>query len=263
VAPAIDGELNESLWGDAPEIGDFVQREPREGTAASERTSVRIITDDRAIYFGITLEDSEPERITAALHGRDLWKLTGLWDFAGPDDSFAILLDTFRDGRNGYYFAVNPNGAMTDALITGEGLNKNFEWDGVWRAAARRYEGGWTAEIAIPFSTLRYPAVNGDGDLAFGLNLQRVIRRKSEESFWAPIELSGTLWWFSRAGRLMGLLPRQRTRMAEVKPFMVARATRTAIQRTAADFQPGLDVRFGLTSSVTLDVTANTDFAQV
>ena len=262
-APHIDGELNESVWGDAAEIGDFVQREPRQGSAASERTSVRIIADERAIYFGIMLEDSQPERVTAALHGRDLWKLTGLSDYAGPDDSFAILLDTFSDGRNGYYFAVNPNGAMTDALITGEGLNRNFEWDGVWHAAAQRYEEGWTAEIAIPFSTLRYPAINGEGDLAFGLNLQRVIRRKSEESFWAPIELSGTLFWFSRAGRLAGLLPRQRTRVAEVKPFVVARASRTALEPAAADFQPGLDVRLGLTSSVTLDVTANTDFAQV
>lgn len=262
-APVIDGQLDEPLWRDAAETGGFVQREPREGTAASERTTVRIAAGDHAIYFGIVLEDSEPERVTAALHGRDLWKLTGLWDYAGPDDSIAILLDTFRDGRNGYYFAVNPNGAMTDALITGEGLNRNFEWDGVWRAAARRHAGGWTAEIAIPFSTLRYPAASDDTGLAFGLNLQRVIRRKNEESFWAPVELSGTLWWFSRAGRLAGMLPRQQRRVAEVKPFVVARASRTAAAATDADFQPGIDVRLGLTSSVTLDVTANTDFAQV
>lgn len=242
----------------------FTQREPLEGAVASEQTMVLVLVDDEAIYFGAVLEDSEPQHVTAALHGRDLWKLTGLWDYAGPDDSFAVLLDTFSDRRNGYYFAVNPNGARTDAHVTGEGLNRNFEWDGVWHAAARRHEEGWTTEIAIPFKTLRYPSSPERHELAFGLNFQRVIRRKNEESFWAPVELSATLWWFSRAGRLTGLPMPGRRRLLEAQPFVVAQATRFGADApTSAEWQPGIDVRAGLTSGLTANATVNTDFAQV
>lgn len=263
--PRVDGVLDDSVWSTAPVLDGFVQREPRDGAPVTESTAVRVVFDDVAIYFAAELGDADPAAITAALHGRDLWKLAGLWDSYGPDDSLAILLDTFGDGRNGYYFAVNPNGAMTDALVTGEGLNKNFEWDGVWRAAARRDGSGWTAEIAIPFRTLRYGSVDERGELTFGLNLQRVIRRKNEEAFWAPIGLSGTLWWFSHAGRLAGLRPPPKGQVAELKPFLVADAARTAARgpATVASVEPGLDARFGLTSGLTLDLTVNTDFAQV
>jgi hypothetical protein len=264
-APRVDGVLDEPAWAQASPLEGFLQREPREGAPATEPTSVRILFDNSSIYFGAVLKDSQPDQITAALHGRDLWTLTGLWDAYGPDDSLAVLLDTFGDGRNGYYFAVNPNGAMTDALITGEGLNKNFEWDGVWRVATRRDARGWTAEIAIPFRTLRYGQADANGELGFGLNIQRVIRRKNEETFWSPIGLSSTLWWFSRAGRLAGIRPPARSRVVELKPFVVADAARTELTRlqTTTGLQPGLDARFGLTSDVALDLTLNTDFAQV
>jgi hypothetical protein len=261
----IDGILDEAAWEPAARLAGFVQREPREGAPVSEETAIFVLFDDEALYFGAVLGDSAPDQITAALRGRDLWKLTGQWDSVGPDDSVAILLDTFADGRNGYYFAVNPNGAMTDALITGEGLNKNFEWDGVWRAAAQRGPEGWSVEIAIPFATLRYPEVGPDQTLSFGLNVQRVIRRKSEEAFWSPVGLSGTLWWFSRAGRLEAIRPPVRRRVVEVKPFLVADATRREATGEATSYngQPGVDARLGVTSGLTLDLTLNTDFAQV
>lgn len=264
-APRIDGVLDDPAWALAPAVDGFVQREPREGAPASEPTTVRVLFDATTIYFGARLGDSEPDQITAALHGRDLWNLAGLRDSYGPDDSLAILLDTFMDGRNGYYFAVNPNGAMTDALITGEGLNKNFQWDGVWQAAARRDDTGWSAEVAIPFRTLRYGQPDAQGELAFGLNVQRVIRRKNEEAFWAPIGLSGSLWWFSHAGRLVGLRAPDQRRLVELKPFVVADAVQSAETglATVGGIHPGLDVRVGVSSELTLDLTLNTDFAQV
>jgi hypothetical protein len=256
----VDGRLDEPVWGEAPPAWGFVQREPRPGTPASEDTEVRVLYDERGVYFGIRAHDSEPGRLVRDLHGRDVAPLSAN-QFWGQDDAVALILDTFHDGRNGYYFSVNPNGARTDGLISNEGQLLNFDWQGVWEAGATVDEGGWTAEIFIPWSTLRFPATRTP---TVGLNVQRVIRRRTEETYWSPLGLSEDLWWVSRAGTLEGLELPTVTRPVEAKPFVTgSRGTGPSFGGSERAFEPGIDVKVGLRDGLTADFTYNTDFAQV
>ena len=181
------------------------------------------------------------------------------------------MLDTFHDQRNSVTFEVNRLGARTDSLITDEGKDQNIEWNGVWRAAARTTAQGWQAEVAIPFSTLRFdPAQN-----VWGLNVRRVVRRTNEESYWAPIgrEIGPravsrmyAAHWVSLAGDLAGISGVKPGRRLDVKPFVlasVAEEPRAQTGGTVDDVDGGIDLKWGLTKSLTLDLTYNTDFAQV
>lgn len=257
----LDGRLSEPAWGQAPAATGFIQREPRPGLPATEETEFRVLYDARGLYFGIRAYDREPGRLVRDLHGRDVIALQGRNDYWGDDDTVSILLDTFLDRRNAYYFSVNPNGSKTDALVTGEGQTRNFDWQGVWEAAATVDEQGWTAEIFIPWTTLRFPPVRTP---RLGLNVQRVIRRKSEETFWAPLSLDESLWWMSKAGHLDGVTLPKTTRTLELKPFATGSWSRGAsFGGSARDLEPGVDVKIGITDGLTADVTYNTDFAQV
>ena len=171
----VDGMLDDTAWTEAEVATGFVQREPREGEPASEDTEVSVVYTSSTLYFGIRALDSEPNAIIAKEMERD--------GSLGNDDSVLLVLDTFLDGRNSYAFSTNPNGARWDALVTDEGLNINQQWDGVWTVAARRGTRGWTAEIAIPFSTLRF-----DRSLdTWGFNVERWIRRRNEETHWVAL----------------------------------------------------------------------------
>lgn len=167
----LDGRLTESFWVDAQPIDDFRQWEPLEGDAATERTEVRLVFDDEALYVGILAFDSEPERIVARLVQRDRVMSEGFFgglSFAG-DDAVAVVLDPFHDHRNGVVLATNPNGAEFDALLTDEGGKINVDWRGVWDVRSARVPEGWSTEIAIPWRTLRYPD-SPDGRV-WGLNV--------------------------------------------------------------------------------------------
>ncbi|MEE8538055.1 MAG: carbohydrate binding family 9 domain-containing protein, partial [Acidobacteriota bacterium] len=139
----LDGVLDEGAWGRAQPATGFTQREPRSGEPATETTFIRILFDDKTLYVGIDARHANPERIVALEMGRDVSLFR--------DDSVVVLLDTFHDHRNAYFFETNPNSSRTDALITDEGRDTNFEWDGVWKVRSRRTESGWSAEMAIPF----------------------------------------------------------------------------------------------------------------
>ena len=145
---SVDGLLDEEPWARAPFASGFTQREPVEGAPATQRTRFQVIYTPSHLYVGLFCEQRQPPRLIAKEMERDapLYR----------DDSVAVVLDTFADGRNGYVFETNPNGARFDALITDEGRDVNPEWDGVWAVASQRTESGWTAEFAIPFSTLRF-----------------------------------------------------------------------------------------------------------
>jgi Domain of unknown function (DUF5916)/Carbohydrate family 9 binding domain-like len=248
----IDGALDEEAWRTARPAGDFLQAEPHEGEAATEPTDVRIAYDHDALYIGVVCHDRAP----SALVVNDIRK-----DFAaGEQDSFEVILDTFADRRNGFVFVVNPAGAKSDAQIANEGRDVNTSWDAVWTVATAKNEDGWTAEIRIPFKTLRFER---GADRIWGVNFTRRIRRKNEVDYWSPVPRVYNLYRASLAGTLSGLPDASQGRNLRLKPWIGADATRgLAGDKFDRDGEAGLDVKYGVTPSLTLDVTVKPDFAQ-
>ncbi len=262
----VDGVLDEPAWQQAKMIDEFTQQEPRLGSVATERTEVRVLFDRQHLYIGVHAFDSQPESLTATEMRRDADRLLS-------EDSFQIILDTFNDSRNGYMFVTTPLGAKLEEQIseegegnsrgTGNNSNINRDWDGVWDVAAHRTEDGWIAEIVIPTTTLRFPASD---EQTWGINFSRTIRRKNEIVFWAPIPKAYTLTRVSLAGQLKGLRSLSHGLDLKLKPFIVAGSRQN--QLTVASpverlTDIGFDARYGVSSGVNLDVTYNTDFAQV
>jgi hypothetical protein len=264
----VDGRLTEAFWEQADVINDLRQQEPDEGAPATEATGVRIAIDENNLYVAVMAFDREPDRVVSRILARDRImesRFDGL-QFAG-DDAVAILFDTFHDSRNAFVFATNPNGAEFDALITDEGAEINVDWRAVWQVAATRNDQGWSAEIAIPLRTLRYPA--GGGGEPWGFNVYRTIRRKNELALWQSWSRDNEGFLrVSRAGHLVGMedLPRYGIN-AEVKPYVLA-GTRQELNEDGetpveGQAKAGLDVKSELLPGLVLDLTLNTDFAQV
>jgi hypothetical protein len=266
----IDGRLDEPAWRDANLFAGFTQREPASGAPASERTEVRIFTDDQALYVGAWLYDTHASEIAPGEKVRD-----GLLT---NSDYFALILDTFHDRQNGFVFATTPAAIEYDGQVTregeGGGINQqgqsravsgaiggfNLNWDGSWSVATSRDSLGWYAEFRIPFTTLRY---GGGASQTWGLNLARLVRRTNEEVFWAPIPRQFNLYRLSLAGTLEDVKA-PTSRIATITPYVigVARQDGTPLNTTnKQDF--GVDAKVGLSPSLTLDATYNTDFAQV
>ncbi|HYS21065.1 MAG TPA: DUF5916 domain-containing protein [Gemmatimonadales bacterium] len=269
--PVIDGRLTDSVWLQATPITGFIQRELHEGAPVTERTEVRIITDGQALYVGAWLYDSDPAGIVPGEKVRD--------GDISKSDYFGILLDTYHDRQNGFVFTTTPAGIEYDAQVVSEGegggvqlpgQNRamagsmggfNLNWDGSWTVATSVDSLGWYAEFRIPFTTLRY----GAGELqTWGLNLVRSIRRKNEEAFWSFIPRQFSLMKISRAGKLEGVRVPSR-RLWTVTPYALTGVERNyAVDPEARGRgEIGGDVKFGVTPSLTLDLTYNTDFAQV
>lgn len=253
----IDGRLDEPAWSQAEPATDFRQQEPSEGEPASEKTEVRLLFDDKNLYVAVHAFDSEPSRINARELVRDA-------SFSN-DDKVEILLDTHHDRRNAYRFAVNPLGTQQDALITDEGRDINLSWDAPWISAGRIDETGWTVEIAIPLTTLRFT----EGADTWGLNFARIIRRKNEENLWTSWQRSFGLERVSQAGELVGVDEIKRRRLLEVKPY-ASGGWREGVPLVG---EPGFDAgmqakaglevaKIGITPSLTAEFTANPDFGQ-
>ncbi len=264
----LDGLLTEAFWQQAPTIRDLRQQEPEEGAPATENTEVRIAVDGENIYVAVMAFDREPDRVVSRILGRDRVMENdhdGL-QFAG-DDAVAILFDTFHDSRNAFVFATNPNGAEFEALITDEGSEVNVDWRAVWQVGATRNAQGWSAEFAIPARTLRYPEqVEGE---PWGFNVFRTIRRKNEMALWQSWSRDNEGFQrVSRAGHLTGMedLPRYGINV-EVKPFVLGgtRQELDTLGQTPVQRQTdvGLDLKSELVPGLVLDLTLNTDFAQV
>ena len=247
----LDGVLDDEPWVDAPMAHDFIQNDPREGMPATYDTEVRVVYDDDALYFGVFAKDDQPGRIIVS----DLKK-----DYnVDTSDGFRVVLDTFRDGRNGYVFAINPAGARWDAQMANEGRESNANWDGIWDVATRITETGWYAEIRIPYQTIRF-----SGEMpTWGINFQRKIRRLNEDSYWSPIPRIWDLDRVSLAGTLEGTRGLRPGKDLRVKPYALSSSNTVAGRGTAGDFDAGLDVKYGVTTGLTLDLTVNTDFSQV
>jgi hypothetical protein len=263
VAPEIDGVLDEQAWAEATIIDTFTQQEPSNGEPATERTDVRLLYDAERLYVGVHAFDSDPAGVIATEMRRDSSRIL-------DEDNFQIILDTFRDSRSGYMFVTNPLGAKLEQQIFEEGggsargssSNINRNWDGVWMAAARRTDDGWVVEIAIPMVTVRSPAVDVQ---EWGLNFMRSIRRKNEQVYWAPIPKPYGLTQVSLAGTVGGMRGLNRGLDLRIKPFAIAggksdRTGTATLNRGLRDV--GLDMKYGVGSGLTLDLTLNTDFAQ-
>jgi len=269
--PVIDGRLDEAAWREAPLLTDFVQREPYEGTPVTERTEVRLLTDGTALYVGAWLYDREPQLIVPSETIRDV-TLTN-------SDYFAFILDTYLDRQNGFLFGTTPSGIEHDAQVIREGegggvfqagQNRaqagsmggiNLNWDASWTVRTSRDSLGWYAEFRIPFFTLRY----GGGETQdWGLNIMRGIRRRNEEALWSQVSRQFSITRLSQAGTLTGLaVPAQR--IGTVTPYSLGNSSRTYATQSAFATTGawGIDAKYGVTPSLTLDLTYNTDFAQV
>lgn len=269
--PVVDGRLDDAVWAHAPVIGGFVQHEPFEGQPITERTEVRVVYDRQAMYLGAWLYDSDPQGLVRGETRRD----------AGLDDSdaFLIVLDTYRDRQNAFVFGTTPAGIEYDGQVTREGTGAgsqssrtqagaaagfNLNWDGSWRVATSSDEHGWYAEFRIPFSTLRY---GKGGPQVWGMNLARYIRRKNEQGFWSRVGREFTLWRVSGAGTLTGVeAPTERS--IHLTPYVLGSESRdytipSALDTARRHGEWGGDAKLVLAPSLTLDLTYNTDFAQV
>ncbi|OFW42710.1 MAG: hypothetical protein A3J29_10505 [Acidobacteria bacterium RIFCSPLOWO2_12_FULL_67_14b] len=251
-AIAIDGVLDEEVWTRAVPASGFIQSDPVECAPATDATEVKVAFDADSLYIAVVCRDADPSSIVV----NEIRK-----DFAGRDqDTFDVLLDTFGDRRNGFVFSTNAASAKADTQIANEGRDVNTNWDAVWWVASRRGADGWTAEFRIPFKTLRFEAGEGHG---WGINFARRVRRKNEVSYWSPVSRAYSIFRASAAGDLTGLPALRRGRNLRVKPFLVGGALRGVGEpEFGGDFSAGVDIKAGLTPSLTLDATVNPDFAQ-
>ncbi len=252
----IDGTLDDAVWSSAPLVSGFVQSAPNEGASASERTEVRIVYDDDALYVGARLYDDAPQEVRAVLARRD--RTTNA-------DRFLVFLDCYHDRRTGFYFGVNAAGTPYDGTLFNDDWDSDT-WDGVWEGAARRDSLGWTAELRIPYSQLRFQK---RPSYRWAVNFKREIARKNEADYLVATPSNGS-GFVSRFVELTGISAVQPPRRLEVTPYVTSRAE--FLSHDAGDpFHggghvgggAGADAKFGLGSNLTLDATVNPDFGQV
>jgi len=241
----VNGHLDEPAWTAAAPIGSLRQREPQENAEASEETEVRVLYTDSTLYFGILCRDRTPKAIVSTRLTRDA-------DIES-DDAIMIVLDPFFDQRNGFFFAVNPAGARVDGQISNNDEHYSTEWDGIWEASARITPEGWVAEIAIPFKTLRFKP----GQTVWGLNVERMIKRRNESDRWATPLRDSWITNLSQAGSLEGLEGITQGRGLDIRPYVSG-----GEQNSDGKFQAGIDVFKNLTPNLNASVTVNTDFAE-
>ena len=252
---ALDGFLNEPEWRMVSPAKNFIQRDPIEGAPSTEKTEVYVIYDEDNLYIGAMLFDSNPDGILAYQKRRDQSLRT--------DDRFMWILDTFLDGRTGYFFEVNPAGLMGDGLIVSSesywGTNK--DWNGIWDARVVIVPEGWSVEVVIPFRTLNF---NPDLD-TWGINFQRTVRRKNEDAKWNGFQRNKKLTTPVHAGHLTGLKNLKQGRGIELKPYISMNRRQMNVDentetKNLSDL--GFDISMNITSGLKGSLTYNTDFAE-
>ncbi|MCC7418219.1 MAG: carbohydrate binding family 9 domain-containing protein [Acidobacteria bacterium] len=249
--PAIDGDLGDRAWQAATPLTGFTQAEPEEGAPASEPTEVRIVFDDEAVYVGVACHDDNPSQIVTTDTRRD--------SDLGGQDAIGIIFDTFHDQQNGFVFGTNSAGSQFDGQVRDQG-GVTTSWDGSWEVKTHVGADAWTAEFRIPLRTLRY----GPAPQVWGVNVARNIQRHRERAFWSPVARIYDIQRLSSAGELQGL--RLKTpRNLKVLPYAVSSAERSFVPGAEVDFDgnAGIDAKVGVTPSLNLDLSYNTDFAQV
>ena len=252
---SLTGTLNDTLWESAKPITDFRQREPREGELPTEKTEVRILYTRHGVYFGIHCYDSEPSRIMATELRRDVSQ--------DLDDHFEILIDSNHGRRGAYVFQINPLGTQVDGLIVEEqgssdGGDFDRGWDGVWTSESRVIADGWTAIVEIPFTTLNF---THSKNVIWGLNFKRFIRRKNEQDMWRAYRRAFGITKVSQAGELHGIQDIGSGRLFIVKPYGLVQYDKQTGQDPKFPLTGGVDLKYGLSSNLVLNLTGNTDFA--
>ncbi len=254
----VDGRLDEDVYSRTPAITAFIQQQPRQGAPTTERTEAWVLFDDTNLYIACRCWDEHPERIVGKDMRHDSNNLN-------THDSFGVSMDTFFDGRNGFQLYVTAAGGMREGLVTDERFY--VDWNGVWESKVSRFKNGWIAELAIPFKTLRY----GPGrSQRWRLQLRRNLAGKGEMTFLTSLPPNfgfGGLNHFAQAPALVGLEVPPAARNLEVKPYAMSRVTTDLLSRPVLhhDVEPdaGIDLKYGITKSLTADFSYNTDFAQV
>ena len=243
----VDGRLDEPVWTSAQPAADFVQIDPENGAPATEKTEVYIVFDENRMYMGVICHDSEPDQLRGNTMQRDA--------FLSADDRFMWVFDTYLDQRSGYFFEINPSGAMGDSLVGG---GDGRAWNGIWTARVRRSDTGWVAEIEMPFRTLNFDPKGQ----AWGINFQRTVRRKNEESIWNGYGRNQTLQTMSNAGLIAGISEINQGVGLDVKPFVTGRARSAPGTGNSYTGETGVDFFYNVTPSLRANFTINTDFAE-
>ena len=266
--PVIDGEvLNESLWDQVYAIRDLKQIKPNYGAPASEQTIIRMAYTNKTLYVAVVCFDTEPKQIVVSDSRRDA--------DLNDDDSFLFILDTYNDQQNGFLFGTNADGMEYDAQIDNEGEGNfsanrqqggvvggtNINWDASWEVKTQKGDYGWSAEFTIPLRSIRF---NGGENKTWGVNFQRNISKRSETAYWANLPLGFDIKRLSLAGKMHGLNLKSPKNL-KVIPYGLAQSIQNNHPPKSNSSQSafGGDIKYSLTPGLTLDLTYNTDFAQV
>ena len=247
--PVIDGVLDDAEWARAEPIGELHQVEPVEG-APTERTEVRVLFDSEHLYLGVRCFDSDPAGIIGTQMARDAR--------LDPDDRVEIVIDTYLDRRNAYFFQMSPVGSKGDALISDNGQSFNKPWDGIWEGKSSIDAAGWSFEMALPFQTLGF----APGAPAWGLNVNRYIKRKGEVARWNNPSRDYSVFQIVEAGDLTGLEGLRQGLGLDLVPFLHADWTNPRAGDADLLGEPGLDAFYRITPSLQASLTVNTDFAE-
>jgi hypothetical protein len=247
----VDGRLDEPVWSRVVPASNFIQIDPANGREATEPTEVRIAFDAQALYMGVTCYDSDPDGWLGFQRRRD--------EFLGADDRFMWTIDTFLDARSGYFFETNPSGLIADSIFGVNGDNR--QWDGVWDLRVHRSEIGWTIEVEIPFRTLNF---RPDND-TWGINFQRTVRRKNEETIWMGWARNQGLRRMTNAGLVTGISNVTQGHGLDIKPyglFMSEASPGRGNSGMNGEGKAGIDLFYNPTPTMRANLTINTDFAQ-
>lgn len=265
--PSIDGDvLNDAVWQTIEPLTNFIQLKPKIGQSVSEDTHVRMAYDDKTLYVSVVCFDSQPDKIVVSDSRRDA--------DLGDSDSFQFIIDTYHDGQNGFLFGTNAEGMEYDAQINNEGVGNmsanrqqggviggtNINWDTAWEVKTLKGDYGWSAEFAIPLRSIRFST---GSDKSWGINFQRNISKTSEVAYWASLPLGFDIKRLSIAGSVSGFNLKQPKNL-KIMPYGLVQASRDKIENiNESKADAGVDVKYSLTPALTLDLTYNTDFAQV
>ena len=247
--PTIDGRLNDEAWTSAAKVDELYQREPNPGQPVSEKTVFYVCHDASHLYVGIKCFD-DPKKITAKEMARDV--------SLGNDDRIQVILDTYLDHRNGYWFQIGPRGSIGDATISENGAVFNKAWDGLWEGKSRIVDDGWEAEMSIPFKTIGFDK----NQTTWGIKFIRHIKRKLESSYWPSANINSYMFQVSDAGLIEGIQDITQGIGLDISPYVVGGMDTKQGVKNKYHVDGGLDLFYQITPSLKSSLSINTDFAE-